>query len=132
MAADSLMQRDTIRIEMAEKRKWHIVKPGQTYYAIANLYGITLQQLYTWNNLSEKIPLRVGQQLIVAYSREKPDGHRHDAQCPGKAGPPCPTNQTGGYALYPESNLLHRSRGRNTVPDCPPEQSSGQGSDSLE
>jgi membrane-bound lytic murein transglycosylase D len=72
MAADSLMQRDTIRIEVAEKRKWHIVKPGQTYYAIANLYGITLQQLYTWNNLSENIPLQVGQQLIVAYSRAKP------------------------------------------------------------
>lgn len=72
MTPDSLMQRDTIRIEMAEKRKWHIVKPGQTYYAIANLYGITLLQLYTWNKLSEKMPLRVGQQLIVAYSRVKP------------------------------------------------------------
>lgn len=69
---DSLIQQDTIRMEMAEKRKWHIVKPGQTYYAIANMYRITLRQLYAWNNLSEKIPLRVGQQLIVAYSRVKP------------------------------------------------------------
>ena len=74
VATDSLIQQDTIRMEMAEKRKWHIVKPGQTYYAIANLYGITLRQLYTWNNLSERIPLRIGQQLIVAYGQLKPTG----------------------------------------------------------
>ncbi len=96
MTPDSLMQRDTIRIEMAEKRKWHIVKPGQTYYAIANLYGITLRQLYTWNNLSEKIPLRVGQQLIVAYSQERPAVIATMPKAQGKPGRPTPPTRPTG------------------------------------
>ncbi len=37
----------------------------QTYYAISKRYGLTLNQLYRWNNLSERIPLRIGQQLVV-------------------------------------------------------------------
>lgn len=45
--------------------KLHIVKPGQTYYAISRLYSITLKQLYAWNGLSEQIPLEVGQELVV-------------------------------------------------------------------
>ncbi len=85
VVTDSLIQQDTIRMEMAEKRKWHIVKPGQTYYAIAKLYRITLKQLYSWNNLSERIPLRVGQQLIVAYSRVRP---APTATMPKAQGPP--------------------------------------------
>jgi len=44
----------------------HVVKPGQTYYAIAHLYGVTLNQLYSWNNLSETTPLEIGQELIVS------------------------------------------------------------------
>jgi membrane-bound lytic murein transglycosylase D len=49
----------------------HVVKPGQTYYAISKLYRVTLKQLYSWNNLSEQVPLKIGQELIVD-TREKP------------------------------------------------------------
>ena len=69
--AKSPIKLDTIRIGVAEKRKWHVVKPGQTYYAISRLYSISVEQLYAWNNLSEKIPLEVGQNLVVGYIREK-------------------------------------------------------------
>ncbi len=48
----------------------HIVKPGQTYYAISRLYGVTPNQLYNWNNLSESTPLEIGQELIVSSTRK--------------------------------------------------------------
>ena len=48
--------------------KQHTVRSGQTYYAISQLYKLNLSQLYDWNNLSERIPLRVGQQLIVGIT----------------------------------------------------------------
>lgn len=54
-----------------EVLKQHVVRAGQTYYSISNLYGITLRQLYAWNNLSERIPLRTGQTLIVDKRNEK-------------------------------------------------------------
>jgi len=50
--------------------KVHVVKSGQTYYAISQLYGVTPSQLYVWNNLSEKIPLEVGQELLVSAVRK--------------------------------------------------------------
>ncbi len=52
----------------------HVVKPGQTYYAIGRLYGVTPGQLYVWNGLSEKIPLEIGQKLIVSSNRKPVPG----------------------------------------------------------
>ncbi len=49
----------------APQVKRHTVRAGQTYYAISRLYGVTVIQLYKWNKLSEQIPLRIGQELIV-------------------------------------------------------------------
>ncbi|MCY7360207.1 MAG: LysM peptidoglycan-binding domain-containing protein [Rudanella sp.] len=49
----------------APQAKRHIVRAGQTYYAISRLYDVTVIQLYKWNKLSEQIPLRIGQELIV-------------------------------------------------------------------
>ena len=54
-----------------ETLKLHVVKPGQTYYTIARMYGVTLPQLYAWNNLSSRIPLKVGQELIVDTTKKK-------------------------------------------------------------
>lgn len=54
--------------DLSPKIRLHTVQLGQTYYAISRLYGTTLSQLYIWNNLSERIPLRIGQQLIVGIS----------------------------------------------------------------
>lgn len=62
---------DPLLDESKEPLKLHVVKPGQTYYAIARLYGVSVQQLYAWNNLSEQIPLEVGQELIIDTSQKQ-------------------------------------------------------------
>ena len=49
----------------------HTVRQGQTYYGISQLYGVTLKQIYAWNNLSERVLLKVGQELIVDLTRKR-------------------------------------------------------------
>ncbi|WP_460937315.1 LysM peptidoglycan-binding domain-containing protein [Spirosoma humi] len=60
-----------------QNSKIHVARAGQTYFSIARLYNITVEQLYIWNNLSKYIPLQVGQKLIVSkpqkqFYKEKP------------------------------------------------------------
>lgn len=68
---DSNALPDTSWTEPVENLKLHIVKPGQSYYSIARQYGVTVKQLYAWNNLSERFPLAAGQELIVDVTRPK-------------------------------------------------------------
>lgn len=55
-----------------QSSKLHVVRAGQTYFSIARWYNVTVEQLYTWNNLSKYIPLQVGQKLIVTKSLKQP------------------------------------------------------------
>lgn len=66
--ADVDSVRSTTSSVPATPTKLHTVKLGQTYYSISRLHGIPLAQLYRLNNLSERIPLRVGQQLIISMT----------------------------------------------------------------
>ncbi|QJD77597.1 LysM peptidoglycan-binding domain-containing protein [Spirosoma rhododendri] len=59
-------RRDTVQAEPREIVRLHVVKAGQTYYSIARQYGVAVGQLYTWNNLSERYPLEIGQEIIVS------------------------------------------------------------------
>ena len=43
----------------------HTVEPGQTYYSISKLHGLTVPELLTMNNLTTENVLEVGQQLTV-------------------------------------------------------------------
>lgn len=43
----------------------HIVQPGQTLNSIAVQYGVTWQDLATWNNLSDPNTIFAGQRLVV-------------------------------------------------------------------
>jgi membrane-bound lytic murein transglycosylase D len=61
----------TLSIKTVEKTTLHTVTKGQTYYAVARLYGITVKQLYNWNNLSEADVLTVGQKLIVRKGKHE-------------------------------------------------------------
>lgn len=43
----------------------HTVEPGQTYYSISKMYGLSVDQLLALNNLTTSNVLESGQQLIV-------------------------------------------------------------------
>ncbi|GAB3992128.1 hypothetical protein GCM10028807_24520 [Spirosoma daeguense] len=49
----------------------HTVEAGQTYYSISRLYGLTVDQLLTMNNLTNNDVLETGQQLLVKASPTK-------------------------------------------------------------
>lgn len=77
---DSVLRKATVREESTDwdttqietgKLKMHRVTQGETYYSLAKLYGVTVQQLYDWNNLSAARPLHVGQQVIVDTSKPR-------------------------------------------------------------
>ncbi|MDR2015850.1 MAG: peptidoglycan DD-metalloendopeptidase family protein [Azoarcus sp.] len=44
----------------------HVVRRGETLYAVSRLYGVPVQDLIVWNNLSRPEQLEVGQTLRVA------------------------------------------------------------------
>jgi LysM repeat protein len=49
----------------AEGKIIHKVEAGQSFWAIAIAYQITIKDIETWNNLSRTTPLRTGQELFI-------------------------------------------------------------------
>jgi hypothetical protein len=43
----------------------HTVQPGDTLYGIAQRYGVSVQDLQTWNNIPDPRKLKVGQELKI-------------------------------------------------------------------
>jgi len=64
----------------ADGNVYHIVKSGQTLWAIAIAYQITIRDLEIWNNISRDTPLQPGHRLFipgkntVGYSTPTPVG----------------------------------------------------------
>jgi LysM repeat protein len=64
---------------------YHVVEAGQTFWAIAIAYKITIQDLEIWNNLSRNSTLQIGQRLFIpgpntkGYSTPTPVGMIHIA-----------------------------------------------------
>lgn len=52
----------------ADGRVFHVVEPGQSFWAIAIAYKITIKDLETWNNISRDSKLQVGQKLFIPGS----------------------------------------------------------------
>jgi LysM repeat protein len=46
-------------------RTYHVVQAGQSFWAIAIAYQITIHDLEVWNNLSRTTPLKTGQRLFI-------------------------------------------------------------------
>jgi lipoprotein NlpD len=46
----------------------HVVRPGETVYHIAHVYGVSVQRLLEANHLSDSRDLRVGQSLLIPGS----------------------------------------------------------------
>jgi len=49
----------------ADGKVYHTVQPGQSYWAIAITYQITIQDIETWNNISRNTPLQTGERLFI-------------------------------------------------------------------
>lgn len=47
---------------------YHVVEAGQSFWAIAVAYQITIRDLEIWNNLSRENDLRIGQRLFIPSS----------------------------------------------------------------
>ncbi len=64
----------------AEGKVYHVVQPGQSLWAIAIAYQITIRDLEVWNNISRNVPLQTGQRLFipgkdtVGYATPTPKG----------------------------------------------------------
>jgi LysM repeat protein len=52
-------------------RVFHVVQAGQSFWAIAIAYKITIRDLEIWNNLSRDSTLRIGQRLFIPGSNTK-------------------------------------------------------------
>jgi LysM repeat protein len=52
----------------AEGRIFHVVEAGQSFWAIAVAYNITIKDLESWNNLTKDAVLKVGQRLFIPGS----------------------------------------------------------------
>jgi LysM repeat protein len=52
----------------AEGRIYHVVEFGQSLWAIAVAYQITIHDLEVWNNISRETAIRVGQRLFIPSS----------------------------------------------------------------
>ena len=53
---------------IASERVSHKVGPGESLSVIASRYNVSVQQLQSWNNLSDPNQLRVGQDLTMFHS----------------------------------------------------------------
>ncbi len=47
---------------------FHVVQTGQSLWAIAVAYKVTIRDLEVWNNISRSVPLQVGQKLFIPSS----------------------------------------------------------------
>jgi membrane-bound lytic murein transglycosylase D len=56
----------------APKPTKHVVKQGETLYAISRMYAVTVNDLTAWNNLADK-PLKMGQELLIAAPLTQPE-----------------------------------------------------------
>jgi len=52
----------------AEGRIFHVVEAGQSFWAIAIAYKITIKDIEIWNNISRESKLQIGQRLFIPSS----------------------------------------------------------------
>jgi LysM repeat protein len=49
----------------AEGKVFHVVEPGQSFWAIAVAYQVTIRDIEIWNNISKETKLQIGQKLFI-------------------------------------------------------------------
>jgi LysM repeat protein len=53
-------------LKKEEKPKFHQVRAGETLYGISQLYGLTVEQLRSYNNIGPNAPIQPGQKLYLS------------------------------------------------------------------
>ncbi|GAA1262389.1 hypothetical protein GCM10009665_60060 [Kitasatospora nipponensis] len=48
---------------------FYIVRPGDTLTGIAAIFGTTVEQLVTWNDIADPDLIKVGERLIVTWAQ---------------------------------------------------------------
>ncbi|MCS7004364.1 MAG: LysM peptidoglycan-binding domain-containing protein [Cytophagales bacterium] len=70
-----LLVEDVSKLNLKEKLKetggYYTVQQGDNIFSITNRFGITIEELVKWNQLNERVPLAIGQELIVDYQLAK-------------------------------------------------------------
>jgi membrane-bound lytic murein transglycosylase D len=49
----------------------HVVRPGDTLYAIAKLYQVTIAQITSWNDIPSRASIKPGQKLTIRVSSRR-------------------------------------------------------------
>lgn len=55
----------------ADGNIYHIVEAGQSFWAIAIAYQVTIKDIETWNNISKDSKLQIGQKLLIPGANTK-------------------------------------------------------------
>lgn len=116
-------------MQAGERGRTHVVRAGDTLIGLARQYGQSVASLATWNNLSDRNQIHVGQTLLVGPPPAEGSETVSVMPVPADAlGSPAPAaTQDGGGGLKrgplggrrPYSDEAW-SRSANTVPEVPP------------
>ena len=93
--------------DRTDNRGVHTVKQGQTLYAIARQYGISVAELRTWNGLTEADGVKMDQELLIAKPAAKADSTRVVFLPPS---PKPPTEEYTEYVVQPGDTVYKISR----------------------
>jgi murein DD-endopeptidase MepM/ murein hydrolase activator NlpD len=77
-AACSTPEPQLARRQPAAERRIHIVRPGETLWAISQRYGTTVEALAQLNDLADPTRIRTAQLLVVPAQRSVPRARRED------------------------------------------------------
>lgn len=58
----------TVKTNVAPKKVYHKVAPGQNLYSIARKFDVSVRELADWNNFTIKERVQAGQRLVVGYT----------------------------------------------------------------
>ncbi|MBF8961777.1 LysM peptidoglycan-binding domain-containing protein [Pontibacter sp. FD36] len=96
----------------ANKPTRHIVKQGESLWAISRLYAVTVTDITTWNNLGDA-PIKIGQELIIAEPLTVPEESAPNAAAKSEA--PTAEEKTEIHTVASGESLYVLSRKYNVT-----------------
>lgn len=71
----------------ATQPKQHVVAAGETGWSIARKYGVTVNDLASWNGLTSDMAVRPGQRLLIPVAGQAPKKAAEVVNAPGTGSP---------------------------------------------